>query len=47
MLFFIGFYAKADHYAGGELSYECLGPVTGGFEYEVTLTVYRDCTGEI
>jgi len=29
----------ASHIVGGEMSYRCLG----GFEYEVSLTVYRDC----
>ncbi|MEL6922495.1 MAG: PKD domain-containing protein, partial [Bacteroidota bacterium] len=30
---------KASHIVGGELNYTCLG----GNEYEITLTVYRDC----
>ena len=30
---------QATHIVGGELTYECLG----GDQYEVTLTVYRDC----
>lgn len=31
----------ADHLAGGQMSYECLG----ANEYKVTLIVYRDCSG--
>ena len=38
---------KADHYAGAELNYTCLGPNGANFDYEITLTVYRDCSGEI
>lgn len=30
---------QATHIVGGELTYECLG----GDQYEITLTVYRDC----
>ncbi len=32
--------AKASHIIGGEISYVCLG----GDSYQVTLTLYRDCT---
>ena len=35
--------SKATHIVGGEIGYKCLG----GNQYEITLTVYRDCdTGE-
>ncbi len=32
---------SATHYAGGQLTYECLG----GNQYRVTLKYYRDCSG--
>lgn len=37
------FRTNADHYSGAEITYEC----TGGNNYTVTLTVYRDCAGQI
>ena len=33
----------ARHIVGGEVTYECLGPTSGGQRYRVTVTVYRDC----
>lgn len=35
----ISFSAKATHIVGGEIGYKCLG----NDQYEITLTVYRDC----
>jgi hypothetical protein len=32
---------KASHYAGGEITYTCLG----GYSYLITYTFYRDCSG--
>ncbi|MGV3637358.1 MAG: hypothetical protein ACO1NQ_06880, partial [Flavobacteriales bacterium] len=40
-LFLAPFQAKADHYSGGSLTYECLG---ANF-YEITLDLYLDCSG--
>ena len=31
----------ASHLVGGTMTYECLG----GDNYEITLTLYRDCNG--
>ncbi|MGB1216978.1 MAG: hypothetical protein ACPG5P_03835, partial [Saprospiraceae bacterium] len=41
LLAFIGlpFYGNATHIVGGELNYKCLG----NDEYEISLTVFRDC----
>ena len=36
--------AEARHIAGGELSYEYLGPGTGtNLRYRITMRLYRDC----
>ena len=35
------------HVAGGDITYRCLGPVTGGTEYEITLSLYRDCISSV
>ncbi len=35
----IPFYSYSTHIVGGELNYKCLG----GNQYQITLTVYRDC----
>ncbi len=32
--------AKADHFAGGDITYTCLG----NNQYEITLVIYRDCS---
>ncbi|MBL7945371.1 MAG: hypothetical protein JNN32_04860, partial [Flavobacteriales bacterium] len=40
-LFVVPFQAKADHYSGGSITYECLG---ANF-YEITLDLYLDCSG--
>ena len=47
ILISVVFTAKADHYAGAELTYRCLGPNGANFDYEITMVVYRDCSGEI
>lgn len=39
LLFFSGVQVHAGHIAGGDITYECLG----GEEYEITLTLYRNC----
>ncbi|MEK7253583.1 MAG: PKD domain-containing protein, partial [Bacteroidota bacterium] len=39
MLFLLPFSAKAWHIVGGELSYTCLG----NDQYEIKLTIFRDC----
>ena len=39
LLFFIPFCSYSTHIVGGELNYKCLG----GNQYQITLTVYRDC----
>lgn len=31
--------AEASHIVGGEVTYRCLG----GYNYEVTVTIYEDC----
>ncbi len=33
--------AKATHFSGGEIYYDCLG----NDQYQVTLIIYRDCAG--
>lgn len=33
----------AKHIIGGEVTYECLGPVSGGQNYRITMRIYRDC----
>lgn len=38
---FFSLQAAANHILGGNISYECLG----GNQYEVTLTIYKDCFG--
>ena len=39
--------ARATHIQGGQISYRCLGPGTPGTDlYEVTVTFFRDCTGQ-
>ena len=44
MAFFICSLAEARHIAGGEMSYEYLGPGTGtNLKYRITLKLYRDC----
>lgn len=36
--------AFATHIVGGEIFYDCLGPAQGGgYTFEITLKVYRDC----
>lgn len=37
---------KADHYAGAELTYECISTSGSTSDYIIKLTVYRDCSGE-
>lgn len=39
--FFITNTAHASHVSGGDITYECIGPN----QYEVTLTLHRDCSG--
>lgn len=42
--FFVCASAEARHIAGGEMSYEYLGPGTGStLRYRITLKLYRDC----
>jgi len=43
LLFLVAFAAnsKASHVMGGDITYTCLG----GNQYQVTLTLYRDCSG--
>ena len=38
---FLGLQATASHVSGGEITYTCLG----NNQYEITLTLYRDCSG--
>ncbi|MBP7388917.1 MAG: hypothetical protein KA841_00855, partial [Chitinophagales bacterium] len=45
LLFFAAFFftntASASHIMGSDISFRCLG----GNQYEVVVTVYRDCSG--
>lgn len=34
---------SAMHIIGGEITYECLGPVGNGIRYRFTMKIYRDC----
>ncbi|MDQ3191467.1 MAG: hypothetical protein M3Q58_07735, partial [Bacteroidota bacterium] len=40
-LTFFSYQVKATHISGGEITYTCLGPN----QFEVTLTLFRDCSG--
>jgi hypothetical protein len=37
--------AFAAHIVGGGITYECLGPASGGIRYRFTMKIYRDCFG--
>ncbi|MEL6275038.1 MAG: PKD domain-containing protein, partial [Bacteroidota bacterium] len=46
---FAGSQLTGRHIIGGEITYECLGPVAGNpniMRYEFTLTMYRDCAAD-
>jgi gliding motility-associated-like protein len=36
-------FSDAKHIIGGEVTYECLGAVSGGQNYRITMRIYRDC----
>lgn len=42
VLFCLAILSRAEHLSGGSITYECLG----GNTYTVTLTLFRDCSGE-
>jgi hypothetical protein len=42
VLFCLTTFSRAEHLSGGSITYECLG----GNTYTVTLTLFRDCSGE-
>jgi len=44
--FSIVFNTNADHFAGAELTYECISTSGATSDYVVSLTIYRDCSGE-
>ena len=46
ILSFTLFGVKADHYAGAELTYECISTSGSTSDYIIRLTIYRDCSGE-